>query len=109
MPFGTRAPRRSNRFGWRRKSTTSSSSAFASSAPATSPQVTLAELSGRSCAGITRFHRQAGREPLEAVYDLVRCCERDASLAPRGRAGGDALLVEPTRGVLDEAHAPASL
>src|SRR5947207_554336 len=35
--------------------------------------------------------------------------ELDAALAPGGRAGGDAGVVEPARGVLDEEDAPAAL
>src|SRR5437764_8033188 len=35
--------------------------------------------------------------------------ERDASLPPRGRAGRDPCLVEPTGGVLDEANASSAV
>jgi hypothetical protein len=54
MPFGTRAPRRWKRFGWRRKSTTSCSSALASSTPATSFHVTDELALASSLAGFTR-------------------------------------------------------
>ena len=54
IPFGTRAPRASNRFGSRRKSTTSWSSSFASSSPATSSQVTDDAEPGVISVGLTR-------------------------------------------------------
>src|SRR6266571_6973281 len=54
MPLGTRAPSRSKRFGCRRKSTTSISSARTSSTPATSPHVTAERELGDTCVGLTR-------------------------------------------------------
>jgi hypothetical protein len=51
MPFGTCAPRASNRCGLRRNSTTSASSALASSAPATAAHFTEADDSGLICCG----------------------------------------------------------
>ena len=54
IPFGTFAPSRSNRFGWRRKSTTSISSARASSTPATSSKLTDEPEFACTCAGLTR-------------------------------------------------------
>ena len=54
MPFGTRAPRAANCWGSRRNSTTSRSSSFASSAPATSTQRTLELLSGWIACGFVR-------------------------------------------------------
>ena len=54
IPFGTRAPSRSNRFGSRRKSTTSWSSSFASSSPATSAHVTDEDEPGVISVGLTR-------------------------------------------------------
>ena len=53
MPFGTRAPSCSKRFGERRKSTTSCSSARASSFPATSSKLTEDFEFGWICAGLT--------------------------------------------------------
>ena len=54
MPFGTRAPSASNFCGSRRKSTISDSSAFASSSPATSSQVTDDDEPGVISIGLTR-------------------------------------------------------
>ena len=54
IPRGTRAPSFSKRFGSRRKSTTSCSSCFASSSPATSSQVTDESEPGWICVGLTR-------------------------------------------------------
>src|SRR5215471_9296321 len=54
MPFGTRAPSCSKRFGSRRKSTISWSSSFASSSPATSPHVTEEAEPGVISCGLTR-------------------------------------------------------
>ena len=54
MPFGTRAPRRLNRCGSCRNSTTSVSSAAASSTPATSFQVTADFDDGSTTVGLTR-------------------------------------------------------
>src|SRR5207302_5335946 len=54
-------------------------------------------------------HRQARGEPLvEAGDRLVRGRELDAAVAPGGDAGGGALRVEPSRGVLDEDYAPTA-
>ena len=52
-PLGTRAPSRSNFLRSRRNSTTSFSSSFASSAPATSPQPTGSVVSRSTIAGLT--------------------------------------------------------
>src|SRR5690349_19193204 len=46
---------------------------------------------------------------LEATNDLVHGREPDARRTPRGRAGGDTAVVEPSRGVLDEAHGATTL
>ncbi len=54
MPVGTVAPSRWKRDGSRRNSTTSCSSAFASSAPATSAQPTPDAASGLICCGLVR-------------------------------------------------------
>ena len=54
MPLGTRAPRRSNLRGLRRKSTTSCSSARTSSTPATSAHVTAVFDRVSTSAGLTR-------------------------------------------------------
>ena len=54
MPFGTCAPSAWKRFGSRRNSTTSASSAFASSAPATSAQPIEDDDSGLICCGFVR-------------------------------------------------------
>src|SRR3954449_1204168 len=54
MPFGTLAPSTVKRLGSRRKSTTSCSSAFASSAPATSAQPIDALESGLISCGLVR-------------------------------------------------------
>ncbi len=51
MPFGTRAPSFANRSGSFRKSTTSRSSSFASSRPATSSQATPVPASGLTACG----------------------------------------------------------
>jgi hypothetical protein len=58
MPFGTRAPSDSNRFGSRRKSTISCSSSFASSRPATSSHVTETAEPGVISIGFTRGIRR---------------------------------------------------
>ena len=54
MPFGTVAPSFLKRSGLRRNSTTSRSSSFASSQPATSSQWIEPEPSGRICCGLVR-------------------------------------------------------
>ena len=54
MPFGTWAPSAANRWGSRRNSTTSCSSAFASSAPATSAHSTDDAESGVISCGFVR-------------------------------------------------------
>ena len=74
MPFGTRAPRRPNRFGLRRKSTTSSSSACASFTPATSSHVTDDAAVGSTAWGFTRG------KPLAADVDITGIARLTAGL-----------------------------
>ena len=54
MPLGTRAPSLRKRFGSRMNSTTSRSSSFASSTPATSSQLTELDEDGLICCGFVR-------------------------------------------------------
>src|SRR5439155_13842965 len=53
----------------------------------------------------TATHRHEGPDPLmEGVDHVLDGRELDPALAPHGRAGRDAALVQAARRILDEAH-----
>ena len=79
MPFGTLAPSSSKRFGSRRNSTTSCSSAFASSAPATSAHPIDDLASGLICCGLVR-----------GISFIVR--QRTKQISPMNTSGAQVMI-----------------
>src|SRR5690606_12633041 len=71
-PFGIRAPSRAKRSGFFRNSTTSTSSSFASSAPATSSKSTP---SRALAASFTRMRSEERRVGKEQRYRRPQCAE----------------------------------
>src|SRR5919106_2951753 len=62
-----------------------------------------------SAAASSRARLTSGGNSCKLVDDGVDRREDDAPFAPERGAGGDPLLVQPARRILDEAHAPSAL
>src|SRR5579862_8959173 len=113
MPFGTRAPRRSKRFGSRRKSTTSCSSSFASSRPATCSQVTDEDEPGVISVGRTRGISLTVRQRSSTTTSMspknmtgshvrAKLCTSEPKLASIGVViGATRLRLEPLEQLVD--------